>query len=558
MKKIILAVCFLISSVLLTAQTDTYVRVYQIMQTNCAVSGCHDNTTQQSGLDLEGAGASVAAKRADVYNNIVNVSPANATASAKGDHYIYKGRADKSYIFRKIGTGFESTVSLESGEGGPMPLYGSGNTLTDTEKELFRQWILYGAPATGEVVSETLVNDYYTVNGLPSFPMGAPAAPAPSEGFQIKMGPFFLGPQNNTLGYPDEIEYFQKWALDLPANVEVDRVDVKMGASSHHFILYNFGSPSSASQVGHGLRLNQNHSDISLVAAVQESYDLKLPQGAAFFWDNDIVLDLNSHYINYSATNTLKAEAYINVYTKPSGTANQEMHTFLMPNTNINIPNDGNVHTFQQPLIWNMGTVYLWALTGHTHKYGTDYKVYERNSNGTLGNLIYDASCALGVPGCATPYFDYQHIPTRFYDSLHPVTINLQGGIVHQASYLNNGPSSVGWGSTSDDEMMVLVMMFLQDTTGVVTTNTKPLKPMQAVKVYPNPADSKVFLELPAEGISQTTLQLFDITGKAIRPNYQQSGNLLILDRDGLPNGIYIYHLVNDRGQISSGKLIFK
>ncbi|MCB0683650.1 MAG: hypothetical protein KDC32_22530, partial [Saprospiraceae bacterium] len=60
----------------------------------------------------------------------------------------------------------------------------------------------------------------------------------------------------------------------------------------------------------------------------------------------------------------------------------------------------------------NSGEVFLWGLMGHTHKYGKGYKVYRR-TGGQQGELLYDASCPQGIPGCVSPYFDYQHIPMR-------------------------------------------------------------------------------------------------------------------------------------------------
>ena len=90
------------------------------------------------------------------------------------------------------------------------------------------------------------------------------------------------------------------------------------------------------------MRLNADHSGIGLIAAIQEATDLQLPATTAFKWDNDMILDLNSHYINYSSTMVYQAEAYINVYTQVVGTAEHEMKTELIVNGNIPIPNNSN------------------------------------------------------------------------------------------------------------------------------------------------------------------------------------------------------------------------
>ena len=293
----------------LNAQS-TALRVYQIFQDKCVQ--CHSNANPEAGLDLEGQGTTTNAKVLSVYNNLVNVTPANAAAAAKGDQYIYPGRMDKSFLFRKINLGLEPTLSLDEGENQPMPPYGQP-LLTDTEKELIRQWVLFGAPLTSNIVSESVLADFYDGNAISSFPDGPPEAPNPDEGFQIKMGPIYLAPS-------EEVEYFQKYELDLPDDVDVDRIDIKFGTYSHHFIIYDF-NPGGANNIPAGLRLNPDHSDIGMVAAVQEPTDLQLPGGTAFIWDNNLVLDLNTHYINYSIEKNYQAEVYVNVYTQPSGTA---------------------------------------------------------------------------------------------------------------------------------------------------------------------------------------------------------------------------------------------
>ncbi len=558
MKKIILIGCsiFLLNHSSM-AQNSTAERVYQIFQNSCATAYCHGSGGGSGGLDLEGAGATVAEKMQDVYTKIVGVTPSNTTAAGEGDHLIYKGRPDKSFLFRKINNGLESTIGLETNEGAAMPQ--GGNSLTDVEKELVRQWILFGAPATGTVVEEALLTDYYVNgNGVEAFPNGAPTPPTASEGFQVKMGPYFLAPQNNAQGWADELEFFQKWELDLPSDFEVTRLDTKMGTYSHHYIMYTYDTPGDAFSIEPGLRTYTSHTNMTLVEAVQATTDLKLPQGAAFKWDKDVVLDLNSHYINYDNSAVYKAEAYVNIYTQPDGTANQEMFTQLIPNTSINIPNNGNEYTFTRALNGFLGEVYIWSMMGHTHELGTDYDVYLRNANGTKGTQIYDGACPQGIPGCATPFFDYQHIPMRFYDPLLPITFNVNNGIIHEAKYVNTGSAPVGWGSTSDDEMMVLIFMGLTDTTGVVTNVKAPVSnTLESIKIYPNPATNQTFLLLP-ENVSDISFKLYDVSGNEVQHIAQSTENPLVINRGRLQSGIYIYKIKDKNGKTKTGKIVFQ
>jgi hypothetical protein len=527
------------------AQLPTSMEVYNILQAKCAT--CHNGNEAPAGLDLQGAGANDQARALDVFNNIFRQTPANSSAAAKGDFYIYPGRPDRSFLFRKMNAGLEATVTLnQDTEGQSMPPYGEP-TLTNVEKELIRQWILYGAPATGTVVDPALLAEYYSGNGLASFPDGPPEPPAAGEGFQFKMGPFFLPPG-------EELEYFQKYELDLPGDVEINRLDMQIGTYSHHLILYDFGTNGS-NAVTDGLRLAPYHANISLVSAIQEATDLKLPTGTAFRWPSDLVLDMNSHYINYSATMVHQAEVYVNVYTQDMGTAAQEMFTTLIVKDDIYIPNNENTITFNQVVNQNLGQIYLWGLMGHTHKYGTSYKVWKRQ-NFQPTDLLYDAACARGIPGCVAPYFDYRHIPFRYFEPLQPLTMNFPNGMTHQASWINNGPAPVWFGPTSDDEMMVLVAMYTLGSEGIEIVDTQePLPQTDVLEIRPAPAKDQAAFTSP-EFIRQGTLTLFDLTG---RPVWQQSvsGTQFLVQRGAWPAGMYSYQLQTSAAKVYTGKMLW-
>lgn len=421
--------------------------------------------------------------------------------------------------------------------------------LTSTEKELIRQWVLYGAKYYGTVVEESLLEDYYTNGGMESFPNGRPAAPDPSEGFQIKMGPFFLAP-----GSEGEVEYYQKYELDNDLPLEITRVDNFMdGNSSHHFIMYDYNSTSSAANQQAGLRLNPDHTNVGLVEAVQDPTNLILPEGSAFFWGANKVLDLNSHYINYHSV-PYKSEVYANIYYQESGIAAQEMRAELIPKTNICIPNNGDMYTQQQIINYPLGDIYVWAISGHTHQLGTGYKIWKRQGNQT-GELIYDAACYNGLPGCVSPYYDYRHIPFRYFDNLLPLNMSFFNGIVHEATWGNDTDEVVCWGDTSEDEMMVMILMFLTDIDGVVTDVENPEAEIDILNAYPNPMTESAIIQLP-EDAGTVDLILYDVLGNQIRAIRDIRENQITIERGNLPTGMYVYHLENEAGKLFSGKIL--
>ena len=547
-KKLLSFILPLFLPILLRGQTTAaFDKVYTIFQSKCTAS-CHSNAVKEGGLDLQGSGTD---KQATVFANLVNATPSNATAVSKGYKRIYAGRVDLSFLFHKTNGNFDTYYpTLTTAEGSVMPQSGTG--LTKVEKEIIRQWILYGATKTVSIPEERIRAYYDTVGKALAAFATPPPPPAANEGFQIKMGPYFLAP-NGQVG--KELEYYQKWELNMASDLEVNRIDHIIASSSHHFIIYNYNKPSDATNIPAGLRLAANHNNINLVSAVQERLDLKLPAKTAFKWEKNRVLDLNSHYINYSAAHVYKAEAFLNIYTQPIGTAKQEMKTVLIPNTFIFIPNNNQTVSFRQPIVnTTMGKIYVWALVGHTHKYGTSYKISRLNTDKTTdGELLYDGSCPGGIPGCPSPNFDYQHIPMRYFQPLNPVQMSY--GISHEASWKNNGGNGVLFGPTSDDEMQVMIAMFTTDTLGL--SGSKEVVEIENVSVFPNPAKDVMTFKLPPS-VSRCRFTLFDVLGRAVQNEPLIVGQMFDIQRNNLQSGVYLYRIEDQDGRLKMGKVLLE
>ena len=196
----------LCASIGINAQS-TYDLVYDVFQTSCNYSSCHTNAYKAAGLDLEGSGPNA---KAEVWNNLYDAEPTNSYALSKGYKRIYPGDPYKSTLFRKVNHGMDDFVHLDSNEGSSMP---AAAPLDDKKKELIRQWIIYNSPDTGTIVDTTLISQYYDGFGEDGI-ANRPDPPAEGEGFQIKVGPFFLYANG-------EIEHLIKYHVENEDTIEI-------------------------------------------------------------------------------------------------------------------------------------------------------------------------------------------------------------------------------------------------------------------------------------------------------------------------------------------------
>lgn len=543
-----------VASLSLSAQTSTFQEVYDIMQQKC--TGCHEGNSPQGNLDLSG-------NMTEVYANIVEAVPTNPSARAKGFRQIRPGYADDSYLLHKIASAdWDDRYALEVADGNLMPPYPL-EALSKTEMELFRQWVVHGAPFDKKVVERSLLEDYYENDkALPPSP--AIEAPDPSEGFQVRLGPFFLAPL-------EEIEVFSKHQMDIEEDVEVHKLDLEFNVESHHFILYKMDEQSAAN-TREGLRpLNETSFsmiDNQLVSAWQDATSYSLPENTAYRFVKDDVLDLNYHIKNYSAEGVLAAEVFLNIYTQPMGTAAKEMYSMLLPidflglfqgrrlGSSLVIPPDGQEHTFSDhvwippfgggqsfPSEWH-----VWQLSTHTHERGVDYDIYLADPSGQKGEQLYEGYFNFDYV-FNQGFYDWEHPAVRLFEPLKPINMGFGGGLIHEATYVNDTDRTLRWGDTTDDEMMLIFIHFTDGPVPIVGVEETDLANTNAFKAAPNPYQGETTISYTLQDRQDVRLEVFDLLGKKIQTIHnapQAAGSHAYpfsAKQLGLPSGMYLVQL---------------
>ncbi len=530
--------------------------VSAIFQANCTV-GCHSGSNPSANLDLSGSPS-------DLVTALAGVDPLNPAAQAKGYKLIDPGYPHKSFILYKCAyPEWDDQYGMEVAEGQSMPV--NQSSLEKEEVELIRQWILNGAKATGTAVDPQLLYDYYHVNGMDRIEK----PPVPANGFQMHLGPFFLEPG-------EEVEFYKKEKVYNPEEENVVRFDAIFNDESHHFLLFEF-LPGTDGQVEEGLRpvtVQNAFQDAEYMVGWVDADSTKLPEGTAYKIDENGVVDLNYHLINYASNgdSILAAEAYVNYYTDNTTPSLIEMHSQLLINLQIFILNNGNEYTFEDPVFDNQAapedSMYVWFLSSHTHKYGKDYDIYKRNPDGSRGDQIYEGFYNTTYE-FNQGYYDWEHPGNLYLDEVYGelMPIALKDGLIQEAVYQIPGSANetapfINFGLTTEDEMMLAFIQYTLEpvelSTGVSErASNKP----SFMSVFPNPTNGISTIKFVLEDRSDVKLTIYNSLGQEVSSIYNGSltagqANFEFDAKAGLdPNGLYLVQLLVD-GNVYTERLL--
>lgn len=330
-----------------------------------------------------------------------------------------------------------------------------------------------------------------------------------------------------------------------------------MNNSSHHFLLYKFDD-GAADGFMEGLRPvgTQASDDVtSLVAAWQYNDNIELPAGTAYKWAANTVLDFNYHIVNYSTDSVLKAELYLNIETQASGTAEKEMFSDLVlyPPFAFYLPADGQDHEFTNAYYQN-GSNYIlnvWMLSSHTHKYGKDYDIYLRNSDGSQGEQVYEGFYNTDY-SFNQGYYDWEHPATRYFEPF--IDVPLKDGFIHTAVYNNYGDDPVYFNVTTEDEMMLFFVQYTLDVDASVSEEE-----LSQISIFPNPMNQDGQLIISSDQDRVVELNVVDMMGRTVfqELNHTINQGQHALNINDLSSGTYLVQL-KDNQAASTFKLVVK
>ena len=124
--------------------------------------------------------------------------------------------------------------------------------------------------------------------------------------------------------------------------------------------------------------------------------------------------------------------------------------------------------------------------------------------------------------------------------------------------------SETNWMMTNDPLVSLGLSPNIDSTSSFSTNCNNPCTitdinehTFMTINAYPNPFSSSTTLEFPNYSQEPHTLSVYDITGNRIRMVENITSNKMVVERDDLSDGIYLFEL-RSATQTLNGKLVVK
>jgi hypothetical protein len=226
--------------------------------------------------------------------------------------------------------------------------------------------------------------------------------------------------------------------------IHVNEIHNNLGEASHHFIVYRKASgpemltPTDCTPFI-GTLDPANGAPLMVTQKADET--LTLPTGVAFSLLQDQLVRLEMHYVNTGDEPiTVMASAEFRTTLDFEHEAD-----FLFAGTpDIDLPSQPEPQTVGPvflPFVPSLAGSNVFAITGHTHAYGTAVRVANAANPADPGTMIYQPES-----------FNWDEPETTRLDP--PVQIPTgDGGFRFSCDYVNNSGQRIGFGENAEDEM---------------------------------------------------------------------------------------------------------
>jgi len=271
------------------------------------------------------------------------------------------------------------------------------------------------------------------------------AADAPSldgDKYTIEWGPVTVAPgQENT-------QCIQVRLSNAEA-IKVHNMHNVLSAGSHHMIVYRDDMTTQETTTPFNCQpftgaLNPQGSVAPIMITQRSDDPLYMPAGVAYTLAANQMIRVEMHYIN--ATDApIDVHATVEFYAADPSTIHDEANILFIGSPDIDIPAGGTatVDQFFTPsrAQLDISQAQFFAITGHTHQYGTKMEVDTADTNGGARTSVY-----------APDPFEWAEPATVTHSPEFKVPTGM-GGFHFKCDYLNTSNQRVQFGESANDEM---------------------------------------------------------------------------------------------------------
>jgi len=267
----------------------------------------------------------------------------------------------------------------------------------------------------------------------------ADAPPLSGEMFRLSYGPLTVQPgQEGTKCI---------WVrLPNTTEIKVHQVHNQLSSSSHHLIVYKDDMDTTEQTTPVDCQpftgaLNTSGMIAPIMITQKADDQLTLPDRVAYTLAPNQMVKIEMHYLNASDA-PVDATATVDFYAADPSTIEHEADILFIGSPDIDLA-AGATTTLHQfftvPSYVDLSASKIFAITGHTHKLGTDVKVRVGTKGGALTEVYAPSPFSWSEPETVT------HAPG--------FSVPAGGGFDFECAYTNTTNQQVGFGESATDEM---------------------------------------------------------------------------------------------------------
>ncbi len=229
--------------------------------------------------------------------------------------------------------------------------------------------------------------------------------------------------------------------------IKVRQMHNVLSSSSHHLIVYKDDMDTTEQLTPVDCQpftgaLNTTGSIAPIMITQKADDALTLPDGVAYTLAAHQMIKIEMHYVN-AADTAEDASAMVEFYRTDASEIQHEANILFIGSPDIDIPAGASM-TLKQfwtvPDYLDLSASKIFAITGHTHHYGTDMQVRVAPSKmGPMRSVYKPTPFSWSEPITTT------HVPE--------FGVPRDGGFEFECSYTNTGTQQVGFGESANDEM---------------------------------------------------------------------------------------------------------